>query len=713
MEVEDTIKNINNSESKDMTENKNEAIINEDIEIKGKNENKINEEKSNNNDESNSIKEKKQSIEETTDVDEKQKDNSIEEILIEKKENPENSLDNTNNKKELNNQQKNENQQHVAPNSNSKPYTPWTEHKAPSGEFYYYNHITKQSTWKKPDNYIPFKVPFIPHLQQKHALQKPIIKQEQKPIEKAISMKRIPGTPWHIILTSRNNEFFYNYDTKKSTWEIPEEIKDIINKLLEEAKKIKEEREAALKKKEEMNKLKEEEEKKQKLEMQEKMEIDENKNKEQEEQKEKVKQNEPKSKENQQKSGDSSKEKKIEDFYALLEENKISPFSTWEQELSNIIHDKRYSLIPTLRERKKLFDEYCRKKIEEMKKNNELTIEDPIKKYKKLLKEVVKEDTTWKMFMIRNKRDSRYLNLGAKEREKIFNEYKKELEKSEHQKRIERKEKAKASFMELLKETKEITADSSWRTIKHIINKDERYDLVNSYDREDYFYDYRKSLKKENDKQREEEKALERKKREEISMREREKEVNKEKYYRDKEVKNNRLKTQANYARIQFQSLLIDYIRTHNITWEKKKATLMSDYRWQQCKVLSELEMKSLFDEHIKSLFEKRLKAFNDLLEEVLNKNPVIEWLELYPAIEDDPRVVKLQKEEDELEQLFIHYKVEFIKNVEINFKKLLEENSFIEYQIKQEVINSVNENEAENKYVITIEEIEEIIKVI
>jgi len=270
-----------------------------------------------------------------------------------------------------------------------------------------------------------------------------------------------------------------------------------------------------MKKKEEMNKLKEEEEKKQ-LEMKKKMEVDEEKEKEKEKEKEQIvkeKQSDTKSKESQQKSSDSSKEKKIEDFYALLEENKVSPFSTWEQELSNIIHDKRYTLIPTLRERKKLFDEYCRKKIEEMKKNNELTVEDPVKKYKKLLKEVVKEDTTWKMFMIRNKRDSRYLNLGAKEREKIFNEYKKELEKSERQKRIEKKEKAKTSFMELLKETKEITADSSWRTIKRIIDKDERYDLVSSYDREDYFYDYRKSLRKENDKQKEEEKALERKRR--------------------------------------------------------------------------------------------------------------------------------------------------------------------------------------------------------
>jgi len=274
-----------------------------------------------------------------------------------------------------------------------------------------------------------------------------------------------------------------------------------------------------------LNKVKEEEEKKQQLEIQEQMKLDEkekqeqsttqeevDKEKEKDKEKDKDKDKE-KEKKNQQKSTDSVKEKKIEDFYALLEENHVSPFSTWEQELSNIIHDKRYTLIPTLRERKKLFDEYCRKKIEEMKKNNELVVEDPVKKYKKLLKEVVKEDTTWKLFMIRNKKDSRYLDLGAKEREKLFNEYKKELEKSERQKRQERKEKAKASFMELLKETKEITSDSSWRTIKKLIRDDERYDLVSSSEREDYFYDYRKLLKKDSDKQKEEEIALERKRR--------------------------------------------------------------------------------------------------------------------------------------------------------------------------------------------------------
>jgi len=288
---------------------------------------------------------------------------------------------------------------------------------------------------------------------------------------------------------------------------------------LEEAKKIKEEREAALKKKEELKKndidlnILNEESQETSMKIEEENEKKEEKEKFQQKEKEKEILPDNKSKDNnQKKSNESSKEKKINDFFALLEENDISPFSTWEKELSNIINDKRYTLIPTLKERKRLFDEYCRKKVIEMKKNNELVIEDPIKKYKKLLKEVVKEDTTWKMFMIRNKRDPRYQNLGAKERESIFHEYKKEFEKSERQRREERKEKNKASFIELLKETKEINAESSWRTIKHIIDNDERYDLLSSSEREDCFYDYRKLLKKENEKQNEE-KLLERKRR--------------------------------------------------------------------------------------------------------------------------------------------------------------------------------------------------------
>lgn len=31
------------------------------------------------------------------------------------------------------------------------PTTEWTEHKSPDGRTYYYNNVTKQSLWEKPD----------------------------------------------------------------------------------------------------------------------------------------------------------------------------------------------------------------------------------------------------------------------------------------------------------------------------------------------------------------------------------------------------------------------------------------------------------------------------------------------------------------------------------------------------------------------------------
>lgn len=33
----------------------------------------------------------------------------------------------------------------------TKSSSDWTEHKAPDGRSYYYNSVTKQSSWEKPD----------------------------------------------------------------------------------------------------------------------------------------------------------------------------------------------------------------------------------------------------------------------------------------------------------------------------------------------------------------------------------------------------------------------------------------------------------------------------------------------------------------------------------------------------------------------------------
>jgi len=187
MDVDAKIEDLPKNETEKMVEEKNDSVdsIEDDSmkEAKENNNNEIDDKNNHNAEESNSINESK-------------KDNSTTEETLNKtsetegKEKTEESTENNNNEKELNDQQENDNQQqqHFMPNPHVRPNTPWTEHKAPSGEFYYYNHITKQSTWKKPDNFIPFRPPFIPHYQHKHVLQKPVTKTEQKPIEKAISM---------------------------------------------------------------------------------------------------------------------------------------------------------------------------------------------------------------------------------------------------------------------------------------------------------------------------------------------------------------------------------------------------------------------------------------------------------------------------------------------------------------------------------------------
>merc|ERR1712066_929946 len=60
-------------------------------------------------------------------------------------------------------------------------------------------------------------------------------------------------------------------------------------------------------------------------------------------------------------------ETRMSRFKELLEEKKISAFSTWEKELHKIVFDPRYLLL-TSKERKQVFDKYVRKRADEEKK---------------------------------------------------------------------------------------------------------------------------------------------------------------------------------------------------------------------------------------------------------------------------------------------------------------------------------------------------------
>lgn len=75
--------------------------------------------------------------------------------------------------------------------------TPWTEHKAPDGRVYYYNSITKQSSWEKPDEL-------------------------KTPAEKLLS-----SCPWKEYHSDQGKVYYHNVNTKESRWVIPPELAEI------------------------------------------------------------------------------------------------------------------------------------------------------------------------------------------------------------------------------------------------------------------------------------------------------------------------------------------------------------------------------------------------------------------------------------------------------------------------------------------------------
>ncbi|KAL3270795.1 hypothetical protein HHI36_021318 [Cryptolaemus montrouzieri] len=83
----------------------------------------------------------------------------------------------------------------------ANPSDQWTEHKAPDGRTYYYNSVTKQSSWQKPD-------------------------QLKSPAELLLSQ-----CPWKEYTADNGKIYYHNINTKESRWVIPPELEEIKAKI--------------------------------------------------------------------------------------------------------------------------------------------------------------------------------------------------------------------------------------------------------------------------------------------------------------------------------------------------------------------------------------------------------------------------------------------------------------------------------------------------
>merc|ERR1712130_930307 len=202
-------------------------------------------------------------------------------------------------------------------------------------------------------------------------------------------------------------------------------------------------------------------------------------------------------------------EVRMAQFKDLLEDKKISAFSTWEKELHKIVFDPRYLLL-TSKERKQVFDKYVRERAEEERKEKKAKAKERRDAFRTLCEEVgVGGRTSWSEFSRENGKDERFKAIDkSRDRESLFNEYQMEVRKKEKEEKEEKRKQIKKDFKALLRETEGIDRHSYWSDIKKLIGEDDRYLAVESSgQREDWFTDYVLELKDEHRREKDKKRA--------------------------------------------------------------------------------------------------------------------------------------------------------------------------------------------------------------
>ncbi|WWD17407.1 hypothetical protein CI109_101848 [Kwoniella shandongensis] len=653
----------------------------------------------------------------------------------------------------------------------------WSEHRAPDGVTpYYYNAQTRESTYIRPSAF-----PSFPPT----SATPPIVgspaptgeKEKKKKKEKPKDKVPIPGTTWTRVRTNEGNVFYFEKESKRSEWTVPEEIKEEVEKLEAEEQAAKEklaqeEREKA--EKERLEKLKEierirlevEEEKKKKQEAaaapaaakeaekkrKAREEVDEDGEGSQRESKvqkvegvtngeaateeqegeeqfapedeedeeawmkavaaefaeaDKAMEEEKQANEAQTKQDEEEAAKKLfavpnkvhvsqEEgkalFKALLIEKNISPFAPWDQSLPSFINDPRYILLSSTKDRRDVYEEYCRD-VGRARRLNKATPgaggadskkADPERDYKALLREeVTSTRTRWDDFRRKWKKDRRFYGFGRDDhqREKVFKTHLRELGE---RKRADA-QRAEQDFHDLLKEADNITSSSIWTEVKRGLTSDPRYDAVGSSSlREELFNNYVRKLASTSSQQPESKedeaarKLAERKAKAEASLKEREAKIRQEKQKLEAETNKSRVGAGREEAERLFGSLLVDQVRDHETNWAEASRYLEADPRFNH-PALGPRDKLRLFNDHLTRIASKRSNALHQLFEA---NTPSFDtpYDTVYTKIVDDPQVKRLGLQGEALEDRWKAWLRTREASARKEFDEMLGENSFVEF---------------------------------
>ncbi|KAJ7638797.1 Hsp90 protein-domain-containing protein [Roridomyces roridus] len=576
----------------------------------------------------------------------------------------------------------------------------WTEHLSPTGQAYYYNVNTKESTYIRP---IPPQV----------------AKKKEKPLTKT----PIPGTEWLRVKTTEGNVFYTHKVLKESLWQVPDEIKDAVA-LLEEREKNGGDDAETSEASRELERVKSEvadavkrkaaepipsgevvPTKRAKTEKDD-SDSEESEGEEEDWEKEAAAQLAVEAEEERQRVEEETKRVKAEAeaeaerlaqlnmpqrvdlsvdeakalFKTLLREKDINPLHPWDVVLPLFVTDPRYVLLSS----------YCRERAREIRQANvkkEKEVLTPKEEFERFLKEEVKSTrTSWTEFRRTWKKDRRFYGWGRddREREKKFREWLKEL----GEKKRAAAQKAEADFFTLLRE--KVVADEglAWKDMKLKLSDDPRYDAVGSSSlREELYNTFLKGVApapKEPEIRPIEETTREdqqqsRQERAEQAVKEREQKVRADLGRVEAEIGRSRQIGDKEEGELLFKTMLVDAVRDPQMTWELVVPLLSADPRFQNSPLPLNARV-NLFHLHMEHLRAKYFKGLHALFEE--HAPTLATTFDSLPlsSLLDAPPVAKLGFNARSLEPEFERWQRERGNEARKAFDEMLSENSFLQF---------------------------------
>uniref|UniRef100_A0A914BYC1 Uncharacterized protein n=1 Tax=Acrobeloides nanus TaxID=290746 RepID=A0A914BYC1_9BILA len=322
---------------------------------------------------------------------------------------------------------------------NSTPSTPgnepsvWSEHKTQDNRVYYYNRITKQSSWTKPD--------------------------ELKTTEERAASN------WRVYHTPEGRPYYYNTETKKTTWTKPQELENLsqdkssastdtppLHAMKQEAESANSGSEleramaATLKNLEVMppttSEIKNEDEKKPTMTEDYEAEL---------------------------------KKRQADKFRELLRdknaEGRISSTSTWEQAVKYIQHDPRYGIITRISERKQIFNAWKTQRQKEEREEKRLAIKRAKDDLEQWLQQHPKMKPTFSYRKAQNLfgKEDVWNNVADSDRRDIFRDVQDLMEKKEAEKEQTTRDMNIKALSDILDAMPEVNHKTTWAQAQRLL----------------------------------------------------------------------------------------------------------------------------------------------------------------------------------------------------------------------------------------------------